>query len=161
MGLFGSCEPYLVRWYTPNVKSYFWYNALSVFFIAVAAVGYWWLSASDLLFSSIPLTDLFLMVLATQRLVRLFTYDIVTAHLRHWFSAGSPDSLRGVLGALLNCPWCTGLWFALLVVFFYFATPIAWYAILVLALSALASFMQIAANAVGWSAEANKKRAQS
>ncbi|MBI2025290.1 DUF1360 domain-containing protein [Candidatus Kaiserbacteria bacterium] len=139
---------------------HFWYTALSIFFIALMAAGYLWLADTGRLFASVPPTDFFLMALAVMRLVRLFTYDIITAFIRDWFKGADPRSLSGALGGLLNCPWCTGLWFAPVVVFFYFATPVAWYAILVLALSASATFLQLLANLAGWSAELKKKQAQ-
>lgn len=101
------------------------------------------------------------MMLATMRLIRLFTYDIITAFIRNWFVEKDPDSPLGTLGALINCPWCTGLWFAFMVLFFYFATPVSWYLILVLALAWAASFFQILANLIGWSAEVRKSQAQS
>lgn len=142
------------------MKFHFWYTALSLFFAALAVWGYVWLAENGRLVAWIPLADFFLMVLATQRLTRLATYDIITAFVREWFAGEDPESLRGTLGALLNCPWCTGLWFALVVAFFYFATPIAWYAILVLALSSVATFIQLLANFIGWSAEVKKKEAQ-
>lgn len=143
------------------MKFHFWYTMLSLFFIALAVSGYEWLMAAGRLGTSVPLTDFFLMALATQRLVRLFTYDIVTAFVRKWFEGALPDTLLATLGALINCPWCTGLWFALFIIFFYFATPVAWYAILLLALSSLATLIQLFANFMGWSAEVNKKEAQS
>lgn len=142
------------------MRFHFWYTALSLFFIALAALGYSWLLANSRLSAFVPLTDFILMALATMRLTRFATYDIITAFVRDWFKGASPESLRGTLGALLNCPWCTGLWFALVVVFFYFATPVAWYAILLLALSAVATFLQLVANWLGWSAELKKKQAQ-
>jgi hypothetical protein len=48
------------------------------------------------------------------------------------------------------------LWFALVAVFLYFATPIAWYGILVLAIASLASYLQLLGNLIGWHAEAKK-----
>ncbi len=99
-------------------------------------------------------------MLAVQRLVRLFTYDAVTAFIREWFVGAENDSLRGSLGALINCPWCLGLWFSLVVVFCYFLAPAAWYAILVLAVASVASFIQLLANLIGWSAEAKKREVQ-
>lgn len=143
------------------MKIHFWYTVLSLFFIALAVSGYQWLYESNRLATFMPLSDFFLIALAAMRLVRLFTYDIITAFIRDWFVGANPESLRGTLGALLNCPWCTGLWFALVVVFFYFATPIAWYAILILALSAVATFLQLLANLIGWSAEVKKQEANS
>lgn len=143
------------------MRFHFWYTVSSLFFIALAAGAYSWLAEHGRLVAWIPFTDFLLMALATMRLVRLFTYDIITAFIRNWFVGAEPESLRSTLGALINCPWCTGLWFAFLIAFAYLATPVAWYAILVLALSTLATSLQILTNLVGWSAELKKKEAQS
>lgn len=143
------------------MRFHFWYVAFSLFFTVLLVSGYLWLASSGRLTEHIPLGDYILMTLATMRLVRLFTYDIITAFIRHWFVGKDPDSFLGTLGALIGCPWCSGLWFAFMVIFFYFATPVAWYLILVLALAWAASFFQILANLVGWSAEFKKKEAQS
>lgn len=134
---------------------------MSLFFAALAAWAYLWLEGAGRLVAWIPAGDFVLMALAVMRLVRLFTYDVITAFIRDWFVGAEPESLRDSLGALINCPWCLGLWWALVVAFFYLATPIAWYGILVLALASVASFLQILANFIGWSAELKKKEAQS
>jgi hypothetical protein len=140
------------------MKFHFWHTTLSLFFAAVAVLAYCWLDTAGRLPvpGSVSLGDFVLMTLAIFRLVRLFTYDNITAFIREWFAGADPRSLMGSLGTLINCPWCTGLWFALVVGFAYFATPIAWYAILVLALSSSASFVQLIANLIGWHAEAKK-----
>ena len=145
------------------MKFHFWHTVLSVFFAAVAVLGYLWLEAAGRLpgLGSVSLADFLLMTLAISRLVRLFTYDNITAFIREWFVGADPRTFMGSLGTLINCPWCTGFWFALVVTFAYFATPIAWYAILVLALSSAASFIQLLANLIGWHAEAKKLEVQS
>jgi hypothetical protein len=143
------------------MKFHFWNIFLSLFLVGLAVFGYLWLAANNHLVQWIPLSDFFLMALAIMRLIRLFTYDNITAFIRAWFVGADPDSFLGTMGILINCPWCMGLWFSLIVVFFYFATPIAWYAILVLALSSVASFFQIFSNFIGWSAELKKREAQS
>lgn len=142
------------------MKVHFWYTALSFFYLALVALAIIWLDSLGRLGTYIPLTDFFLMALAIMRLVHLFTYDHITGFFRDWFKGHDPETFMGSCGTLINCPWCTGLWFALVVFFFYFLTPYAWYVILVLALSALASFFQILANFVGWSAEAKKRESQ-
>jgi len=143
------------------MKFHFWHTTLSVFFAAIAVLAYDWLAASGHLASFVPVGDFILMALAVMRLVRLFTYDSITAFIRAWFVTPDPSSLRGSLGTLINCPWCTGLWFSLVVVFFYFATPvIAWYAIFVLALSGAGSFLMLIMNYLGWAAEAKKREVQ-
>jgi len=142
------------------MRFHFWHTFFSLFFAALVVVGIAWLSAAGRLAAVIPLADFFLMGLAIFRLVRLFTYDNITAFIREWFVGADARSLLGSLGTLINCPWCTGLWFAFIIVFVYFATPFAWYVILILALSAFASFIQLLANLLGWSAEAKKREAQ-
>lgn len=142
------------------MKFHFWHTFLSIFFTSLAVLGYLWLGANDKLATWVPLGDFVLMAFAIMRLVRLFTYDAITAFVREWFAGHHPESFLGSLGTLVNCPWCSGLWFSLVVVFFYFATPIAWYAILVLALASVASFLQLLANLIGWSAESKKREAQ-
>jgi hypothetical protein len=139
------------------MKFHFWYVAFSLFFAALVVAGYLYLADANLLVSSISLADFLLMALATQRLIRLVTRDIITEFIRNWFVGADARSFQGTLGALINCPWCSGLWFAFFIAFFYFATPIAWYAILILALSSVASFFQVFVNLVGWSAEAKKR----
>lgn len=160
-----ECTSYVLAYYRRDtlkaMKFHFWHTTMLLFFVAVASYAYYFLELSGLLRAYVPLTDFFLMSLAIFRLVRLFTYDSITAFVREWFAGADPRSFLGTCGTLINCPWCTGLWFALVVLFFYFLTPIAWYAILMLALSSFASFIQILANLIGWSAEAKKKEAQS
>jgi len=143
------------------MRFHFWYTALSLFFAALATWAYVWLDSRGLLIPWVPIGDFILMALAVMRLVRLFTYDVITEFIRNWFVGAAPHSLRASLGELINCPWCLGLWWALVVGFFYFATPIAWYGILVLALASIASFLQVLANLIGWSAELKKREAQS
>lgn len=141
------------------MKFHFWHTFLSFFFAALVVLAIAWLDAMGKLASWVPLMDFFLMALAIQRLVRLTTYDNITAFVREWFYGHDPKSFMGSLGTLINCPWCIGLWFSLLVVFFYFATPYAWYVILILALGSMASYLQLFANFLGWSAEAKKREA--
>lgn len=143
------------------MKFHFWHTALSLFFAAIAVLAYSWLATHGRLAAWVPFGDFLLMSLAIFRLVRLFSYDAITQFIRDWFHGADPRTFAGSLGTLINCPWCTGLWFGLVVVFFYFATPIAWYAILVLGLAAVGSFLQVLSNLIGWSAEAKKRQAQS
>ncbi|MCR4333633.1 MAG: DUF1360 domain-containing protein [Patescibacteria group bacterium] len=142
------------------MKFHFWYVMFSVFYLALAVSGYLWLADNSRLTLAISLADFSLVALATMRLIRLFTRDAITEFIRNWFVGADEESFLGTLGTLINCPWCSGLWFATAVTFFYFATPIAWYAILVLALASVASLLQIFANFIGWSTEVKKKQAQ-
>lgn len=137
-----------------------WNVVFSAFFAVLLFYGIWWLAASRLIFYDVPVRDLMLISLAVFRLVRLFTYDIITQFIRDWFVGARLNSFGHTLGALLNCPWCTGLWFSFIVVFFYFATPYFWPILIILALAAVASLLQVLSNWVGWNAELRKLEAQ-
>ena len=139
---------------------HFWSILFSIFFAALLFIGIAWLAATGRFNRPIATGDFILMALAIWRLIRLFTYDAITAFVREWFEGAQPNSFRGTLHALVTCPWCIGLWFSFIVVFFYFATIYAWPVILILALAAVASFLQILGNLVGWSAEAKKRMVQ-
>jgi hypothetical protein len=135
----------------------FWNIFFSFFFAVLLLVGLEWLQSVERFPTYISLGDFLLIALAVFRLVRLFTYDLITKFIRDWFEGASEGTFMHTLGALLNCPWCTGLWFSGFVVFFFFATPFAWPIILILALAGVASFIQIASNLTGWSAELKKR----
>ncbi len=143
------------------MKWHFWHSVFSLFFIALAVAAFMWLSALGKLSTWIPLGDFVLMMLAAMRLTRLATYDNITGFVRDWFKGAHPDTFRGTLGTLINCPWCTGLWFSLVVIFFYYLSPWSWYGILLLALASCASLLQLFANWLSWSAEAKKREANS
>ena len=138
------------------MRIHFWNLAFSLFFAVLVLSSSSWLMQSGKLALGITFGNFLLMALAIFRLVRLFTYDHITDFIRDWFRTSPPQSFLGTMGALLNCPWCTGLWFSFLVVFFAYATPIAWPIILILALAAVASVFQIVANLLGWYAEGKK-----
>jgi hypothetical protein len=138
------------------MRIHFWNTILSLFYAGLVLTATWWLFVSGRIFYEVPFRDLILIALAIFRLVRLFTYDIITKFIREWFVGAKETSLAGTLGALLNCPWCTGLWFSLIVVFGYFASAYAWPIILILALAGLASFFMTLSNWIGWMAEAKK-----
>lgn len=139
------------------MKSAFWNIVFAVFFAYIVLAGANLLYGSGLLYHSIPLFDFVLMALAIFRLVRLFCYDIITKFIRDALTPCPKDSFLGTLHALLACPWCAGLWFAFFVVFFYYATPLAWPIILILALAGIASLIQVFANLLGWHAEGKKR----
>ncbi|MDB5189371.1 MAG: hypothetical protein JWL82_328 [Parcubacteria group bacterium] len=139
-----------------TLRNHFWNIFLSIFFAALLAFGIWYLVETGSFARNLSVADFFLMALAVWRLTRLFTYDAITKFIRDWFVGARPESFRGAFHTLLNCPWCTGLWFGATVVFFYFLTPYAWPVVLVLAVAAVGSFFQILSNLVGWHAEYKK-----
>lgn len=151
----------------------FWFFVFTLFFILVFILLEWILYAVN---GYVPRTiswfDAILILLASFRLTRLFVYDHIMQFVRDWFlDKRETRDERGVLVLALvppvrgpkktlwhlsNCAWCAGLWFSMLVSFFYFLTPLAWFPIFVLAIAGIATFVQIFSQLVGWSAEKRK-----
>ncbi len=126
--------------------------------------------------TAISFFDAALIALASFRLIRLFVYDKIMRFVRDCFlkkeELYTPEGVtyfkaepystgpRRTASDLLSCPWCFGVWAGLMVTFFYFLTPLAWFPIFVLAISGVATLFQLTANLVGWSAENGKLAAQ-
>lgn len=144
---------------------YFWNFIFSVFFVVLVVMGGIILSTEaykDV--NNLTILDITLMSLATWRVIRLFVYDAVTKFVREQFwdarktrggyilekpKAGP----RRTIADLLSCPWCFGVWSGATVVFFYLWTPLAYFPVLLLAVAAIATFLQLLANLVGHQAE--------
>lgn len=136
-----------------------WWNlAFSLFFILLMYWGYTIVTTFDGVPRSVSVWDATLMTLATFRLTRLAVYDSITRWVRDFFDDAKEFTFFGTIKTLVNCPWCMALWFALIVATAYFTSPFLWFFIFVLALGGAASFIQIVANGVGWSAEHRKKK---
>ena len=147
---------------------YFWNVVFTLFFVVLVIMGAIILDTEARIpLGELTLTDYVLITLATWRLVRLVVYDAVTKWFREQFwdvkKVGRkyhlekpPTGPRRTLADLLSCPWCFGVWAAAAVLFFYLLTPFALYPIIFLAISAVATFLQIFTNWVGHSAERAK-----
>jgi hypothetical protein len=152
---------------------YFWNLVFSVFFLGFIFMGTIILGGEAYKpFATLSVVDYVLMTLATFRLVRLFLYDKITAFFREQFydvvESKSGITLekpargpRRTLADLLSCPWCFGMWAAGTVTFFYLLTPYAFYIVLMLAIGAVGSFLQLLANLIGWKAEQTKADVES
>ncbi|OGC80487.1 hypothetical protein A2943_02150 [Candidatus Adlerbacteria bacterium RIFCSPLOWO2_01_FULL_51_16] len=115
-----------------------------------------------------PLFDFVLLALAAFRVTRLVVYDKIARWFRELFADTREFQENGILFVevkpygtgvrhtlhdLLQCPWCIGVWSALIVTFFYFVYPWAWIVILFLAVAGVSSLFQVVANLTGWRAE--------
>ncbi len=105
-------------------------------------------------YSDLTVFDFVIISLASFRMIRLFVYDSMTKFFREQFydakvtktgkvtlyiPKGGP---RRTLVDLMNCPWCFGVWASTIVLFFYLLTPWAFFPILILAVSGVATSLQ-------------------
>lgn len=144
---------------------YFWNLIFLAFFVCLVFLGGVILQTEAVKpYAELTFTDYALITLASFRLIRLVTYDKIFGFFREQFYDAKeykgkvvlvkPESgPRRTLADLVTCPWCIGIWMAAMVSFFYLLTPYAWFPVLFLALSSVATFLQLLANLVGWRAE--------
>lgn len=150
-------------------EQYVWQVVFGVAFTLAVIMGIIILdSEARIPLTALTPTDLVLITLASWRLTRLFVYDGITKFFREQFydvvESGRGYLLerprsgaRRTLNELLTCPWCFGVWASATVTFFYLLTPLALYPVILLAVAAVASFLQIVANLVGHQAEKLKR----
>lgn len=161
----------------PKDDQNMWNFILLVFSGVTLTAELWILFVLGKLPTAIAVFDFVLIVLATFRLTRLFVYDAIMQFVRDWFLKKEvsvtpegklvierekhQDGIRRTFSDLLSCPWCTGLQAAILVVFFYYLSPLSWVIILMFAVGGAATFVQLLANAAGWKAEHLKRQTES
>lgn len=152
---------------------YIWNVIFLIFFLLMVFMGTIILEGEAYkTYAELTLVDYVLMTLASFRLIRLVIYDKIFAFFREQFLDVSetktkytlvkpPRGPRRTLADLLSCPWCFGMWAVGTVSFFYLLTPYAFYPVLLLALSSVATFIQLLANMIGWKAEQLKTDVES
>lgn len=141
---------------------YVWNIIFSLFFLSLLVIAMGALENYGYKeFDELSIVDFALIALASQRVVRLFVYDLITKFFREQFydvhtnSDGSEylkkplHGPRRTVADLMGCVWCFGMWATVLVAFLYLLTPLAFFPVLVLALSSIASLVQITASLLG------------
>ena len=119
-----------------------WHFLFSVIFLMLVGAAIYYFRIHNVLPESITPLGFLIVSLATFRLIRLFVYDTVTSYIHDYlrkFDRGPKKTLK----SLLSCPWCTGIWMALLVGFLYFLSPVTWFFIFVLALAGAGTFIEL------------------
>lgn len=125
----------------------FWNLVFSVVFLTLVVLLTAFLLGTGKIPRSLGASDALLLVFATFRIIRLFTYDKITAFLREYL-AESSSGCGQTLHSLIICPWCTGAWASLAVVSLFATGEYGYPALLVLAVAGAASLVQITANVI-------------
>ncbi len=150
---------------------YFWNVVFGVFFLCLVGMGAIILETESYReLASLTLVDFALIALASHRLIRLFVYDALMKFFREQFYDATLNKRgevvlvkpatgpRRTLADLLSCLWCFGMWATATVTFFYLLTPYAYVPVLILALSSVASTLQLTTNLIGHKAEQLKRQ---
>jgi hypothetical protein len=119
-----------------------WNSAYSAVFLVLVIGLTYYLKSQGKIVNNIPIFDYFVLILAVFRLIRLFVYDTVMGFLRRYFGEFETGPKK-TASDLLSCPWCTGMWMALVVLFIYFVVPYSFLFLLLLSIAGIGSIIQI------------------
>jgi fatty acid desaturase len=101
----------------------------------------------------ISLWDVMLLSLATYRLTRILVFDKIFKFFRDFIKSRSRLYAFHVIKEIITCPWCAGVWVALVAVILYYLVPFGNIFIYLMVISGIASFLVITLNYIGLSTE--------
>ncbi len=130
------------------------WNFIATVFYAVFVVllGYVF-KEKEIKIEDIKIWDIFLLSLATYRLTRILVFDKIFKLVRDFIKSRSRLYLFQVIKEIITCPWCAGIWVALVVVILYYLVPFGNIFIYLLVISGIASFLVVLVNNIGLSTE--------
>lgn len=136
-----------------------WNAFFFILFPIAAILSFWLLQKTETVSTlwSLGVFDIAILSLATFRVVRLVVADKIFSFGRSLFnntlSDGTemkPESgFRRAVAELIECPWCVGVWAVLLVIVLYIIAPVGRFFVMLLAIAALGSLIQILSRRIG------------
>jgi len=131
----------------------FWNFMATVFYILLIVLLGYGLKRKGINIEQIRIWEVFLLALASYRLTRILVFDKIFKFFRDFFRSKSKVYVFSVVKEILGCPWCAGIWVALLNVAIYFLVPYGKIFIYLLAIAGIASFFVIFVNYFGLQVE--------
>ncbi len=137
----------------PNQQQKSW-NFWATFFFVVCLVGLGFaLEYKGISMQDFTVGNITLMILATYRLTRILVFDKIFKLFRDFFRSRQRLYVFYVVKEIITCPWCAGIWVALIIITLYFLIPFGDLFIVLLSISGIASFIVVLVNFLGLSTE--------
>lgn len=134
---------------TINSKQNAWnFASLFVYFLLLVVVGYL-LDKEKIDITQLTFRDLIFITLATYRLTRIVVFEKIFKFCRDFVKAHQDYKVFNTIRFIITCPWCAGVWMALVTVVFYLLVPYGKFLVYILAISGVASFLVMLVNAIG------------
>ena len=137
----------------PNSQQKVWNFMASLFYILLVILLGFGLKNKGIDINQIKIWEVFLIAIASYRLTRILVFDKIFKVFRDFIRSRSKLSVFYVVKEILGCPWCAGVWVALVNVTIYFLVPFGNLFIYLLAIAGIASFFVILVNYLGLNVE--------
>ncbi|MBW6537864.1 MAG: DUF1360 domain-containing protein [Mariniphaga sp.] len=132
-----------------NTKENAWNFASLFLFFALAAVTGYFMKAGNIDIREISTTDLIILALAIYRVTRVVVFEKIFKYFRDFVKANNRVYFMRTLSFIITCPWCAGVWIALVMVIFFYFIPFGVLLVYIMALSGVASFLVMVSNYLG------------
>ncbi len=137
----------------PNSQQKVWNFMATLFYILLLVLLGIGLKHKGINIEQVRIWEVILLALASFRLTRLLVFDKIFKFFRDFIRSISKLNVFYVVKEILSCPWCAGVWVALVNVALYFLVPFGNLFIYLLAIAGIASFLVLLVNYLGLSVE--------
>jgi hypothetical protein len=123
------------------------WNAVSliVYAILLVVLGYG-LKESGQDIDQLRTRDIIFIMLATYRLTRIVVFEKIFKFFRDMVKSRPSSKIMNTLRAIITCPWCAGVWIALIIVGLFFLVPYGRLFVFLLAVSGIGTFIILLSN---------------
>jgi hypothetical protein len=99
------------------------------------------------------LGDIALLSVATYRFTRILVFDKIFKFFRDFLKSREKLYVFYVIKEIITCPWCAGVWVALIMTAMYYLVPFGDIFAILLTIAGIASFITVSVNFIGLSTE--------
>ena len=141
------------RVHDPNAQQKSW-NFLATIFYLICLVGLAYMfRLKGITKEDFRIGDIALLSIATYRLTRILVFDKIFKLFRDFLKSRENLSLFFVIREIITCPWCAGVWVALIMTALYYLVPFGDIFTILLTIAGIASFVTVSVNFIGLSTE--------
>jgi hypothetical protein len=142
----------------PSEQQKSWNFLATLFYlVCLAALGFG-LKRIGITREDFGVGDIALMSIATYRLTRILVFDKIFKLFRDFLKSREKLYVFYVIREIITCPWCAGVWVALIVVALYFMVPFGDVFIILLTIAGIASFLVVSINFIGLCTEEKQQK---
>lgn len=142
----------------PNEQQKTW-NFLATLFYIACLVGLAYLfRLKGITREDFRLGDIALLSVATYRFTRILVFDKIFKFFRDFLKSKDKLYFFFVIREIITCPWCAGVWVALIMTALYYLVPFGDIFTILLTISGIASFLVVSVNYIGLSTEEKQQK---
>ena len=104
------------------------------------------------------LGDIALLSVVTYRFTRILVFDKIFKFFRDFLKSRDKLYFFFVIREIITCPWCAGVWVALIMTALYYLVPFGDIFTILLTISGIASFLVVSVNYLGLSTEEKQQK---